>query len=80
MRMNDSIFTAAAVLMAAALTVGCSSKAGNVAIGAGAAGAAYEYQNKQAMEELYRERQAGKISQEEYERRKREIEKRSVIQ
>lgn len=80
MRMHDQIFTVAAILLVAALTAGCSSKAGNVAIGAGAAGAAYEYQNKQAMEGLDRERQAGKISQEEYDRRKREIEKRSVIQ
>lgn len=80
MRMHDSIFTAAASLLVAALAVGCSSKAGNVAIGAGAAGAAYEYQNKQAMDELDRERQAGKISQEEYDRRKREIEKRSIVQ
>jgi membrane-bound lytic murein transglycosylase B len=59
---------------------GCSSKAGNVAVGAGAVGAAYEYQNKQAMDELERDRKAGKISQEEYDRRKREIEKRSLIQ
>jgi uncharacterized membrane protein len=52
----------------------------NVAVGAGAVGTAYEYQNKQAMDELERDRHAGKISQEEYDRRKREIEKRSLIQ
>lgn len=61
-------------------TVGCSSKAGNIAIGAGAAGTAYEYQNKRAMDELNQEYQAGKISKEEYERRKLEIEKRSITQ
>ena len=69
----------AATLLAVGIA-GCSSKAGNVAVGAGAVGAAYEYQNKQAMDELERDRQAGKISQEEYDRRKREIEKRSLIQ
>lgn len=77
--MDFKILTGITVMLAVA-AAGCSSKAGNVAVGAGAAGAAYEYQNKQAMDELDRERQAGKISQEEYDRRKREIEKRSLVQ
>ena len=75
---KEIVITTAALLMTG--IAGCSSKAGNVAVGAGAVGAAYEYQNKQAMDELNRDRQAGKISQEEYDRRKREIEKRSLIQ
>lgn len=77
--MRKQMGVAAATMLALGI-VGCSSKAGNVAIGAGAAGAAYEYQNKQAMDELNRDRQAGKISQDEYDRRKREIEKRSLVQ
>ena len=77
--MRRQMVLTAATLLAVGIT-GCSSKAGNVAVGAGAVGAAYEYQNKQAMDELERDRQAGKISQQEYERRKREIEKRSLIQ
>lgn len=75
--------TGIAIAMATVLVLGiagCSSKAGNIAIGAGAAGAAYEYQNKRAMDELNRDYQAGTISKEEYERRKNEIEKRSIIQ
>ena len=58
---------------------GCSSKAGNIGLGAGAAGAAYEYSNKRAIEQLDRDLQAGKITQDEYNRRRSEIESRSVI-
>ena len=58
---------------------GCSSKAGNIALGAGAAGAAYEYSNEQQLDELKKEREAGKISQEEYDRRAQEIKDRSLI-
>lgn len=75
--------TGIAIAMVAVLGLGiagCSSKAGNIALGAGAAGAAYEYQNKRAIDELNRDYQAGSISKEEYDRRKSEIEKRSVIQ
>jgi len=60
-------------------TVACASKAGNVAIGAGAAGAAYEYSNKEQIESLDRDLQQGKISKEEYDRRRAEIEKRSAV-
>lgn len=58
---------------------GCASKAGNVALGAGAAGAAYEYSNKRQVDALERERAEGKISQEEYDRRRKEIEGRSAV-
>lgn len=50
-----------------------------VATGAAVGGAAYEYSNKRAMDELKSDRDAGRISRAEYERRKREIEKRSLV-
>lgn len=50
-----------------------------VATGAAVGGAAYEYSNKRAMDQLKEDRNAGRISEEEYERRKKEIEKRSVV-
>ena len=58
---------------------GCSSRAGNVALGAGAAGAAYEYSNKQQLDELEKDLQAGRISQEEHDRRAQEIKDRSLV-
>lgn len=64
------------VLMGAA---GCSSKAGNVALGAGAAGAAYEYSNERQLDDLEKQRREGKISQEEHDRRAKEIKDRSLV-
>ncbi|MBM9603336.1 hypothetical protein [Desulfopila inferna] len=59
---------------------GCSREGvGGAAIGAGAAGAAYEYQNKRAMDNLEEDLAAGRITQEEYERRKDEIESKSIV-
>ncbi len=52
---------------------------GGAAVGAGAAGAAYEYQNKQAMDALKDDYKAGRITQEEYNRRKKEIENKSLV-
>lgn len=52
---------------------------GGAAVGAAAAGGAYEYQNKEAMDELKAQRERGEISQEEFERRKEEIESRSLV-
>ena len=69
-------FVGIAALLAVA---GCQSDLGNMAIGAGAAGAAYEYSNEQQLDELEKQRDAGEISQEEYERRSQDIEERSVI-
>ena len=69
-----------ALSLSLALT-GCSKEvAGGAAVGAVGAGAAYEWQADKAMKDLKEEREAGKISQEEYERRKEEIEKRSLLQ
>lgn len=56
---------------------GCSTR--EVATGAAVGGAAYEYSNKRAMDELEKDYQAGRIKRAEYERRKKEIEKRSVV-
>ena len=73
--------TQAALVIALALgvaaTTGCSTR--EVAAGAAVGGAAYEYSNKRAMDELERDYQAGRIKRDEYERRKKEIEKRSVV-
>ena len=62
------------------LAIGCSRGAiGGAAVGAGAAGAAYEYQNKMALEALENDWKAGRISKGEYIRRKEEIKKRSLV-
>lgn len=52
---------------------------GGAAVGAGAAGAAYEYQNKKALEDLDADYRAGRIGREEYERRKDEIKGKSLV-
>lgn len=62
------------------LNLGCSRGfVGGAAVGAGGAGAAYEYQNKKALDDLESDLKRGNISQEEYQRRKGEIQKRSLI-
>ena len=71
------------ILLAAgvAVTLGaCTTEAvvGGAAVGA-AAGGVYEYSNKKALEELKDDYEDGKISQEEYRRRKKEIEGRSLV-
>ena len=66
-------------LIGAGVVAGCSSKAGNVAVGAGAAGAAYEYSNKRTMDKLDQDAKEGKISREEYDRRRKEVEEKSVV-
>lgn len=67
-------------LLACALIIGaagCSTR--EVATGAAAGGAAYEYSNKRAMDALEDDYSAGRISEDEYERRKKEIEERSIV-
>lgn len=66
-------------LLGVLVVAGCSSKAGNVAAGAGAAGAAYEYSNKRSVDKLDQEVKDGKISREEYDRRRKEIEDKSLV-
>jgi len=55
----------------------CSTR--EVAVGAGVGGAAYEYSNKRAMDDLKEDYEKGRITREEYERRKEKIEKRSIV-
>lgn len=55
----------------------CSTR--EVATGAAVGGAAYEYSNKRSMDQLKEDLDAGRITAEEYERRKKDIEGRSVV-
>jgi len=66
------------VLLGALFTGGCAFL-GGAAVGAGAAGAGYEYRSKQQLDRLKEDYEAGKITREEYDRRKHEIEGGSVI-
>ncbi|HZD54975.1 MAG TPA: hypothetical protein VE080_01850 [Candidatus Aquicultoraceae bacterium] len=71
---------ATGLILAVAATAGCSRElVGGAAIGAGGAGAVYEYSNKKALDNLAEDYQSGKISRDEYLRRKKEIENRSLI-
>ena len=69
------------LIIAALMLVGCGSRSlwGGAAAGAAATGGAYEYQNKRAMDDLEEEYRSGRITGEEYERRKDEIEDRSLV-
>lgn len=53
--------------------------AGGAAVGVGAAGAAYEYQNKRTMDALEEDFKAGRITEDEYNRRKEEVKSRSLV-
>jgi hypothetical protein len=66
--------------LALVFTAGCSREfVGGAAVGAGGAGAAYEFQHKKALDELEEDFKAGRIDKDEYLRRKKEIEDRSLI-
>lgn len=65
------------ILSFAGALAACSTR--EVATGAAVGGAAYEYSNKRAMDELKKDWDSGQISRDEYERRKKEIEKRSLV-
>jgi len=67
-----------ALVGALAPLVGCSFL-GGAAVGAAGTSAAYEYQQKQALDELDRELERGRISPEEYRRRKKELQDRSIV-
>lgn len=59
---------------------GCSGKFwGGAAAGAAGAGAAYEIQAKRQMDQLEEDLEEGRITREEYESRRRQIEKGSII-
>jgi len=67
-----------ALVGALAPLVGCAFL-GGAAAGAAGTSAAYEYQQKQALDELDRELERGKISSDEYRRRKKELQDRSIV-
>lgn len=76
----DRRIVAITLPLACLLAAGCASKAGNIAVGAGVgAGAAYEYQHKRELDQLQKDYEAGKINKQEYDRRRKEIENRSVV-
>lgn len=52
---------------------------GGTAVGALGTGAGYEYNAKRQMDQLEDDRKAGRISSEEYQDRKRQIERGSII-
>lgn len=70
-----------AVALAVPLAIaGCGNRAvTGAAVGGAAAGGAYEYQNKRALDRLEHQYESGEISRDEYERRKDEIEDRSLV-
>ena len=69
-----------ALLLAGTLTAGCSRDlVGGAVLGGAGVGAAYEYQNKRQMDMLEEDFRAGRISKEEYLKRKEQISKGSVI-
>lgn len=74
---------AGAIILIMALSfagVGCSRGfVGGAAVGAAGAGAAYEYQNHRQMKRLEEDFKAGRISKEEYLKRKEQISQGSLI-
>ncbi|OHB29929.1 MAG: hypothetical protein A2X84_01790 [Desulfuromonadaceae bacterium GWC2_58_13] len=70
----------ALVSMPLAFSVGCSREmVGGAALGVGAAGAVYEYSNKEKLKDLENDYESGKINRDEYDRRKKEIEDKSLL-
>lgn len=67
-------------IFVAATVQGCSKEIiGGAAVGAAGVGAAYEYQNKKQMDRLEEDFKAGRISKEEYLKRKEDIKSGSII-
>jgi hypothetical protein len=66
-------------LLVMGLTQGGCEFLGGAVVGAGAAGAGYEYQAYRQMQQLEDDYKNKKISREEYEDRKKQIEKGSII-
>jgi len=77
--MKEPVIVVFAIILAA-LASGCSKEfVGGAAVGAGVAGGAYEYQNKQALDDLENDFKAGRITKEEYLRRKKDIQDKSLL-
>jgi hypothetical protein len=76
-------FVMAIILLSSTLLFGCSSNLGSAglgAVGGAAAGAAgYEYNAHRQMQELEEAYRAGRIDRQEYEIRKNQIERGSVL-
>ncbi len=72
-------FAATVILLPGVTFTGGCAFLGGAAAGAAGAAAGYEYRTKQQLDRLNEDYQAGKISQDEYDRRKREIEGGSII-
>ncbi len=69
-----------AFLLSASLFSGCSGAFwGGTATGAGGAGAAYEVRAKQQLDQIKRDLESGKIDQREFDIRKDQIQRGSVI-
>jgi len=72
-----------AIVLSSLLLFGCSSNLGSAglgAVGGAAAGAAgYEYSAHRQMQELEEDYEAGRIEREEYEARKKQIQKGSLL-
>lgn len=70
----------AMALVGTSLTTACTQRhlAGGL-IGGAAVGGAYEYHNKRALDRLEHQRATRRISEREYQRRRREIDDRSII-
>lgn len=66
-----------AVLLSLAAMTACSTR--EVVSGAAGGATGYELSNKRAMDALEDEYQSGRITRDEYERRKKEIEGRSAV-
>jgi len=78
--MKKSIIMFGLLVLLGSGLYGCSGAFwGGAATGAAGAGAAYEIQNKRQMDQLNEDYDKGKISKEEYESRKKQIEKGSII-
>jgi hypothetical protein len=75
--MNDRTLIWAIALVVASSMTACSTR--ELATGAVVGAGAYEYSNKRAMDDLDQDYRAGRITREEYERRKDQIESRSVV-
>lgn len=77
--MKVIVILATTILLAAG-TSGCSREfIGGAAVGAGGVGAAYEYQNKQALDQLEADFRAGRIDKDEYLARKKAIQDKSLL-
>ena len=69
----------AVVLLASAWMLSGCEFLGGAAVGAAGTSGAYEYQNKEALEDLDEQFERGEIDRDEYLRRKQEIDDRSVV-